>query len=53
MRKAFSGKAGDPIKSANPTISVPKAKKSLPGQSELFSGLSEPKKPSKGRKSVS
>jgi len=46
--KAFRGKAGDPS-----TIAVPKAKKPLPGQLELFGGLSEPKKPQKrGRKLI-
>lgn len=53
--KAFSGKAGDVIKTpVNPLkLSVSKAKKPLSGQPELFTGLSEPKRsPQKGRKSV-
>jgi hypothetical protein len=52
MKKAFSGKAGDPIRvPANPLkLSVPKAMKPISGQSELFAGLSEPQAARKGRK---
>ena len=52
MKKAFRGRAGDPIGPATPsTIPTKKALKPLAGQSELFGGLSEPERPrNRGRK---
>jgi hypothetical protein len=54
MKKAFRGKAGDPIRLATPpTIPIKKTLKPLPGQLELFGGQAEPRKPqNRGRKLI-